>query len=416
MTVSALARMLATAVVGALIASACAPDAARPSPGSTLAPSETTEAPTTPIAPIASSPPTTPATLADERLGLSPITDEVAGLPEAWETHGPCGWVEDAWPGALTGEVFTGRPRRVGDRGMTTNVLGRVLEVEVVEVHADPSGQLEPGTTVPVLVADTEFASGYRVELPAPDLDAVMERDLVVVFGRRVERFVRLERIIATIDGAPSFHGFCQGDADVLAEIADRLGDADVLAMLVRLAEAGTNGLAEMRDAFVQWRADMEAASAPPPWHEQDPATRVLGPMTVPADLRQSLDVFGASYALDDLDPFASIGARTESGVTSPLVGGPTLPLVWPVFVLRGIDTMVEVFVQTAGVEPEVEVIGTVSLADVDAAGGGIEVTGSVRDGTVTIETLSREEIAERLGIDADQLDARRQTVLDTWS
>lgn len=326
---------------------------------------------------------------------------------------GGCGWTEEAWFTARADEVFTGRPLRAGERGRAADALGRIVEIEVVAVHVDASTALAPGSVVPVLVADTELIEGYRVEVPGPDVAAVLSRDLVTVFGSSRDGLVRPVRVLSTVDGELSSNGYCDHQAEALVDVAGRLGETDVVDMLVRFAEANARGegVEELSRAFEQWRRDIDAASEPPGWDEQDPAVRVLGPGTVPPELLGSLDVYGAHVAVDGLVDGRVIGVRTESGLSWGLVAGTSLPMTVPLYVLRDTDTTVEVIVQSIG-GSDAEVVASIPLVEIVDAGGGIEITGSVGDGAVEIASLTRTEIAARLGIGLDELDRLRDTYL----
>jgi hypothetical protein len=351
---------------------------------------------------------------ADDRLGLDVITADAAALPLGAIEDGGCGWMEEAYVVALASEVFSGRPIRLGGRGMTPDAMGRVVEIEVAEVYVDGAGHLEPGQPVSVFVPDTLIQHGSRFEVPGVDLDQVMSQDTVTVFGGDVDGFVRPVRVLSESDDGLSFNGYCDHEGDVFAEIADRLGYPSVLSMLVQFAEANNHGegISGLREAFEQWRSDLDAASAPPPWQDQDPATRQLDPHSVPDDLLSSLDVLGVSFAFDDLGDAAAVGVRTESGISGSLIGAAALPFVGPLYFLRDVDQTVEVFVQSVSSGAEPQEVGSVELAAVVDAGGGIEISGSVRDGTVTISTLTREQMAERLAVEPEQLDQLRTNYL----
>lgn len=353
--------------------------------------------------------------LADDRLGLDVITADTSALPSGEIEDGGCGWMEEAYGVTLASEVFSGRPVRLGERGMTPDALGRVVEIEVVEVYVDGVGHLESGQPVSVFVPDTQISLGHRYEVPGVDLDQVMSRDVVTVFGvADVGGFVRPVRVLSESDDGLSFNGYCDHEGDVLAEIADRLGSPDVLSMLVQFSEANAQGegISALREAFEQWRSDRDAANAPPPWEDQDPATRPLDPHSVPDGLLSSLDVLGVSFALDDLADADAVGVRTESGISGSLIGASAMPFVGPLYFLRDVDETVDVFVQSVSSDAEPQLVASVELAAIVEAGGGIEISGSVRDGTVTISTLTREQMADRLAVEPEQLDQLRTNYL----
>lgn len=402
-------RRFAAAVAGLVLLAGCGTGSPAASSQST-SPSPTSG---TTVQPSTTLPPTT--TSLDDLLGLTPISAEAASLPTAEMADGGCGWTEEAWSVTLVDTVFAGRPLQVGERGMAPDALGRVVELEVVDLHVDGSARLEPGSIVRVLVTDTLLLGGYRVEVPGPDVEVVLSHDLVTVFGIMESDLVRPVRMLSTVDGALSFNGYCQHETEVLEEVADRLGDADAVAMLVRFAEANARGegVDELSGAFEQWRREIDAASEPPSWEDEDPATRTLRPELVPPELRPSLDVYGVHYAVDDLPDGAAIGARTESGVSWSLIAGSSLPMTAPLYYLRDVDTTVEVILQPVGaVAGGADVLASIALAEVVDAGGGIEVTGSVADGSVQITALTRPEIAERLGVGVEELDGLRDTFL----
>jgi hypothetical protein len=58
-------------------------------------------------------------------------------------------------------------------------------------------------------------------------------------------------------------------------------------------------------------------------------------------DLLGALRVVGAFCTVTDLGQFDVIGARTESGVSEPLVASTALPSVAPLYFLEGTDSSV---------------------------------------------------------------------------
>lgn len=351
-----------------------------------------------------------------DRLGLEPIAADIAVLPSAEIVDGGCGYLEEAYTVTLATAVFSGRPVRLGERGMTSDALGRVVELDVFEVYVDGGGQVETGESVRVFVPDTLISDGYQADVPGVDLDQVMSNDVVTVFGVPDGDLVRPVRVLSESDNGVSFNGYCDHEGDVFAEIAERLDQSDVVSMLVEFAQANARGegISALSDAFEQWRAEIDAASAPLPWENQDPAQRLLDPQTVPADLLPWLDVLGVSFALDDLGDAAAVGVRSDSGISAPLIGAPVVPAVGPLYFLRDVDETVTVFVQASSADFEHRDVGSIELAAIVEAGGGIEITGSVRDGTVTINTLNREQIADRLGVESEELDQLRSNYL-SW-
>ncbi|MFP5489348.1 MAG: hypothetical protein ACLGHQ_13705, partial [Acidimicrobiia bacterium] len=284
-------------------------------------------------------------------------------MPTTELADGGCGWTEEAFFVAQAPAVFSGRATGLGEPGTRPDALGRIVELEVTEVYVDDSGQLEPGQAVRVFDRDAEIWNGYRVAVPSVDVERVMARDTVTVFGAlNDDGFVRPWRVFSDTDDGLSMNGLCDHELDIFADIADHVGSPDALTMFVEFAEANARGegITALRDAFEQWRADIDVASTPPAWQDQDPATRQLDPQTIPADLLPSLDVVGVSYALDDLGGADAVGVRTESGVSWSLISANVLPFVGPLYFLRGVDETVEVFVQRASTGAEAHVAGTV--------------------------------------------------------
>lgn len=360
--------------------------------------------------------------------GLVRVPVEVAGLPKGDLVDGGCtGVYETAWV-TRAQLVLEGRPVRVSERGMVSGGgrgwIGRVVELEVSDViiNTDDTGDgdrdgdggsIAVGDLVRVLVADTEFNADARWEDETPDVDQVAGRELVTVFGYSWEGFVRPHRIVSPTPDGVSFNGYC-GEDDLIAWVADHVGEADPYAMLHRFSAGGDELEAELSAAYAAWADWQDSLNAPPLWEEQDPSVRILSPGAVSDEVRPLLDVVGVSFELDDLGDGTAVGVRTESGLSEPLVGPGALPSVSTLFFLTGIDETVTVVVRaSADANSAEQTIGTVPLVDVLAAGGGIAVTGSVAAGDVTVVTLTRVEIAERLGIDVDGLDALRDQVLN---
>ena len=407
----------AIVAVGALawLAACGSPDP----PSSTGAPQSTVAAPSRTETPPTA--PTTSPVSSRELLGeLGPVRPDVEELPVSEPIDWGCGLQTLALIVSAP-VVFDGRVVSVGERGEYAGsgpwmIIGRIVEIAIDHAVVGDDRMDPADGVLRVLWPEQYIEGGVRWFAGGPDLDRVQQLDSGLFFAY-VERddppLAVIGHVASQGESGLSFNGDCEHLEDVADGVAVELGDASGVDMLRRHAVAGANGedLAELDRAVEEHMRKMDEQSRPD-WSELDPRSRVLGPATVPEDVRDDLRVVGASYAVTDLGEFEVIGARTESGVSEPLIASTALPSVSPLYFLEGIDSTVEIIVgSAAGDSASMKAIASVPVAEIVGT-GGIEVMGSLSAGTLSVTTLTNAEMAQRLGVDEAALERLRETYL----
>jgi hypothetical protein len=185
------------------------------------------------------------------------------------------------------------------------------------------------------------------------------------------------------------------------------LGYASGWEMLVSwVSEPSSNSFDEAQDSVLSPPDSVSSA-----WFDMNPATRSLSPVDVPDEVRAELDVRGAFVNVTDLgDDFDVIYIRTESGVSSG-VAESALGSVVPPFFLPGSDRVVEFVLGDPSDSLRSLVVATLDVEEV-VAGGGVEISGSIREGTVTVRAMSWADMAQLLETTEDALEQLRSDYL----
>lgn len=271
-----------------------------------------------------------------------------------------------------------------------------------------------PGETLELFLPEaTVLADGLSTHDATLTVEGLADVDQAIIFFRPPFFDHQRDGVLtgaATLagDGSLDLSGFC---TEVLQQSAELYTEALGLANPLELIEAWADAIAA--GAEEQFVIDLQAATAEPPseetWNLSDPPRRPLNPTDAPEAIAVDLDLRVMFVELDDFG-LGVIGAQTETGasaaVTATAAGVPV-----PVYFLPGADTTITVVEFDLADEGTRLPIASVDLAEVTAPDtAGFLVTGTTTDTIITV--LSEADVAQRLGVDPDQLEGLRETYL----
>lgn len=322
---------------------------------------------------------------------------------------------EERLSGIMNGDVFLrARSVEVGSQvlvGSDPPVLVRELELNGVEVVTDPMEVAPDDDVVALWITEgIQRPEGEWAAMSGESLDLTVTDGMTDIFVSAVPQFddagdLSLMGLIGTKPGSSEAlsPSACNATYQRIVEsMGERLGEPDPVELLVAWTtapdpqiylDAENDAIDAMLPSHDQWQA----------WRESPPEVRGLDPSVVPPDVKAGLDVLLGSVQVTDLGEHTLVWFRTASGISGG-VGYAALGVLRPVYLVPGRDDIIEVVVGDPVDQSAGQVVAAVPLAELgDAA--GIEVTGSVADGTVAAHVLSYAEAAELLGTDRAGLD-----------
>lgn len=205
---------------------------------------------------------------------------------------------------------------------------------------------------------------------------------------------------VVTLDGCdPAYEA-------LLLQMSEQSGFTDSIDFAAHWASAIADGGGQEFDRLETSILGADATLPTDGWSRADPATRGLDPSTIPPELKDLLDVGLGIVDLADIGAHEAIWFATSSG-TSGGVGHAALGSRVPFYYVPSIDRTITVMAGTMASQANASLIASIPTHALES-GGGMELTGSVSDGTVTARVLTRAEAAAVLNVDDAGLDALR--------